>query len=150
AAKARAAARPLEDHAAVSVALPDSGVFAPVAAQYRARMALARRTAAGRGDIVSGEALRERIEALLDTGQPDAAASLVSRSREALRTQLNVRARTLLARQDFAAARPLIERLRALPSPDAGARRQIYAWLFACDDAATIDSLSRRRIAADP
>ncbi|MEO6463440.1 MAG: tetratricopeptide repeat protein, partial [Candidatus Eisenbacteria bacterium] len=120
------------------VVLPDSGVFAPVAAQFAARQArLARFTTPG----------AERTWLLLETGRVAQAAREAARlAGDDAATQV-ARAHAALAVQDFASAAPLLARVAALPSPEARAVR--YRWETARDASATVDSLSRARIAAD-
>ena len=133
-----AAPEPAGARAGASVpALPDTGVFAPVAGQLRARLA---RLAALADTGVSAE----RLTLLLETGQADEAARLAPRLTRQEPTALVARARVALAIQDFAAAGPLVERLAALPDADARATR--YRWEVARDAAAAIDSLARARL----
>ncbi len=92
-------------------ALPDTGVFAPVARQYQARLKQ-RRTVAG---------------------SPREAAV--------------VRARALLAVQDFAPLAPLMSGIAAQPRPSDAERAVCLAWASVRDDAAAIDSLTRAAVA---
>lgn len=120
------------------VALPDTGLFAPVAGQLGERMARL-------AELSADAASPERIEALLETGQVEEAARLGPRLGGGTPAELVVRARVALAVQDFATAGPLVERLAALSDADARAIR--YRWEYARDAAATIDSLTRARLA---
>ncbi len=121
-----------------SVVLPDTGVFAPVAAQLADREArLARTTKAG----------AERVGLLLATGRVDEAAREAAKLRgDDLRTQL-ARARAALAVQDFATAGSLVSALADIP--DAAFRSVQYQWEYARDNTAAIDTLTRRRLASD-
>lgn len=117
-----------------SVALPDTGLFAPVARHYRACLNRL-------GELEAGPPTPERIRMLLATGQMDEAArlapSLIGDSPEIT----TVRGRTLLARQDFAALAPVLARIS--PASSDGERGLRYAWLIASDDAPRLDSLTR-------
>ncbi|MFI5371151.1 MAG: tetratricopeptide repeat protein [Candidatus Eisenbacteria bacterium] len=124
--------------AAAAVVLPDTGLFTPVAAELRARLA---RLAALPGAPVTAE----RLRLLLDTGRPDEAARLASHLTGDTPEDLVARARVALTVQDFAAAAPLVERLATLPDADARATR--YLWEYARDAAGTIDTLTRARLA---
>ena len=125
--------------AAPAVALPDTGLFAPVASRWRERRA--------RLDALppSGAAT-DRVRLLIATGRPDEAASLARGIPGEKPADLVARARAELAVQDFTAAEPLVARLRSLPDADARATR--YLWEFARDAAAAIDSLTRARLAS--
>ena len=123
-----------------AVALPDTGLFAPVAEQLRARLArLAELEPAG--------VTPERLGLLLETGQADAAVRLAVQLGGETPEALVARARVALAVQDFAAVAPLAERLAALPDAGPEARWTRYQWEYARDAAATIDSLTRARLA---
>jgi tetratricopeptide (TPR) repeat protein len=124
---------------AVTVALPDTGLFAPVAGQLRAR--LARLEA-----MPAGPATPERLELLLETGRVDEALRLSPSLEPRDPAALLARARVALAVQDFATAAPLMERIAALPGAEARALR--YRWEFARDASAVVDSLIRPRLAA--
>jgi tetratricopeptide (TPR) repeat protein len=129
-----------ERHAAGAVALPDTGLFAPVAEQLRERIARLASPA------VAGGPPGERLELLLETGQPDEAARLARRIPAADRATLPARARVALAVQDFDVARGLVEALAG--SPDAESRAIRYRWEFVRDDAARVDSLVHTRLEA--
>jgi tetratricopeptide (TPR) repeat protein len=123
--------------AAPAVALPDTGLFAPVAAQLAERQArLARLTTPG----------PERTWLLIGTGQGGEAALEAARLNGDDTATLVARGRAALAVLDFKAAAPLFTRLAALP--DAEARSTVYLWEFARDNAPVVDSLSRARLAA--
>jgi tetratricopeptide (TPR) repeat protein len=118
-------------------ALPDTGLFAPVAGQLRERMS--RLDHLPRTTVTA-----ERLTLLLETGRMDEAARLASRLATDDPPTLVARARAALAVQDFAAAGPLIERLSTMTDPDARATR--YRWEFVRDAAAVVDSLTRARL----
>ncbi len=120
------------------VALPDTGLFAPVARQFAAREERLAR-------VSSPSA--ERVELLLATGRTDQAAREAASLRGDDPATLLARARAALAVQDFAAVAPLAARLEG--STDAEARGVCYAWESARDAAATIDSRTRARLARD-
>ena len=112
---------------APAVALPDTGLFAPVAAQLRERESrLAKTTKPG----------AERIGLLLATGGNELAAREAAKLRGDDSGTLLARARAALAVQDFAAAEPLVRRLAGSNDPDA--RGVHYRWLSIRDDAAAI------------
>jgi tetratricopeptide (TPR) repeat protein len=119
----------------------DTGLFAPVAAQYRAR--LGRLAALARGPVTPA-----RIRLLLATGRVDEAGRLLPRLRGEAREVELVRARTLLVLQDFAAAAPLCQRIAARAEPTDEERDLVLAWLFAHDDAARVDTLTRDVLSA--
>jgi tetratricopeptide (TPR) repeat protein len=126
--------------AAATAALADTGLFAPVAAQYRARLARLETLAKGR-------VTPERIRLLIATGGIDEAYRALPRLTGEAREVALVKARALLARQDFAAAAPLFARLAALEAPTDEEREAVLAWLFAHDDAARVDALTRGALA---
>jgi Tfp pilus assembly protein PilF len=122
--------------AATSVALPDTGLFAPVAAQLRAREArLAKTTKPG----------AERLGLLLSTGGNDTAAREAKALKAGDPAALVARTRAAIAVQDFATAAPLVARLASSSDPDA--RGVHYQWLSIRDDAGSIDSLTHARLA---
>ncbi|NOT33181.1 MAG: hypothetical protein HOP12_03325, partial [Candidatus Eisenbacteria bacterium] len=129
---ARAATR------SVAVALPDTGLFSPVAAQLEAQRALLAALPAVRPSP-------ERVWLLLDSGQPDQAAREATRLGVEDEASVVARARARLAIQDFTALEPLMARLADFDSPDARDTR--YAWERARDASAAIDSLTRTRLA---
>jgi tetratricopeptide (TPR) repeat protein len=119
----------------------DTGLFAPVASQYRVR--LGRLAALARAPVTP-----DRIRALLAAGRTDEACRLLPRLSGAAREVEVVRARALLARQDFATAAPHFARVAARPEPTDEEREAVLAWLFAHDDAARADSLTRDALGA--
>ena len=121
-----------------AVALPDTGVFAPVAEHLRSRLERL-------GTLQDGGVSPERVSLLLEVGRVDEAARLGPRLDGAESPVLVARARAALAIQDFAAAAPLVARLAALPDADARATR--YRWESVRDAGAAIDSLTRARLA---
>ena len=127
----------LASPAAADVALPDSGIFAPVAGQLAERTG---RLAAARD--------AERIRLLLDTGRPAEAARLAD-TMQGDAVELKVaRAYAALAVQDFAAAAQRIRALEGRDEPEARAVR--LAWLRVRDDAGAVDSLARTRPGGAP
>ena len=120
-----------------SIALPDTGLFAPVAEQREA--GLARLAALPPGASV------ERVWLLLDTGQPAEAARLAPRLRDGVPAEV-ARARAALAVQDFAGAAPIVAKLAT--RSDAEARAARLSWEFARDAAGVVDSLTRSRLVA--
>ncbi|MEO5987861.1 MAG: hypothetical protein ABIU54_07750 [Candidatus Eisenbacteria bacterium] len=120
-------------------ALPDTGVFAPVARHYRSRLEQVR---AG-----TGNATPERIGLLLAIGQPEQAVRQAGSLRGDPREAAVARARALLAVQDFAAAAPLLARIQAEASASDAERAVGLAWASVRDDAGAIDSLTRAAVA---
>ena len=111
-----------------AVALPDTGLFAPVAAQLAERQARIDRLAI---------ASPERIWLLVESGRPDQAVREAARLREDDPASLVARTRAALAVQDFTTAAPLLARLDSLPDPEARSTR--YLWEFARDAAEVVD-----------
>ena len=126
---------------AAAAALPDTGLFAPVAEQLRAR--LDRLAALKDAGVSAG-----RLTLLLQTGRHDLAARIAPGLDSGEPEALVARAAVALAVQDYAAAAPLMERVSALREPDA--RALGYRWESARDHAAAIDSLTRARLATEP
>jgi tetratricopeptide (TPR) repeat protein len=124
--------------AAHAVALPDTGVFAPVAAQLSARLARL-------ASLSDARVTPERVWLLIESGQPDQAARAARRLASEEPTALVARARAALAVQDFATGAPLVERLAKHSDSDARATR--LAWASVRDAAAEVDSLTRARLA---
>jgi len=120
-------------------ALPDTGVFAPVARQYQARLVQLR---AG-----SGAPTAERITLLLATGQPEEAVRLSSNLAGDAREAEVARALALLATQDFAALVPLMARIESHANANDAERMIRLTWANTRDDAAAIDSLTRAAVA---
>ena len=88
-----------------------TGLFAPVARQLHvARLKLQA--------IPPAEVTPERVELLLATGQPDAAAAELKRLRGEPRAVALAKARVHLVRQDFAAAEPVLKAIAARRDPD--------------------------------
>lgn len=124
-----------------AVALPDTGLFAPVASQLKENLA----RLAG---LTEKNVSPERLWLMLETGQQDGAAQVAPILAGDGEAEWVVRARVTLAVQDFAKAAPLMERLAAMPGADARSTR--YLWEFARDASATIDSMTRARLASEP
>lgn len=122
------------------VALPDTGLFAPVAAQLRASLARLAAMPPGRADA-------ERVRLLLETGQADDAARLLPRLAGDPRAAAVARATAALARQDYAAAAAAVGGIEARGALDPAERAVQYRWLLVRDDAARVDTLSRARLA---
>jgi tetratricopeptide (TPR) repeat protein len=144
-AAAAVAARPQEGNArpmltAPALALPDTGVFAPVARQLRDRLARLHAMPPAR-------VMPDRIRLLLETGQPEVANRLLARLIGSPRAVAATKAHVALVRQDFAAAAPLLEACMAQPATTGRERALLYAWLFARDASATVDSMSRAHMA---
>ncbi len=135
---ATAAPASLARHAHDGPALPDTGLFAPVARQNRARLEAAKQ---------SGPASPEHVRLLLATGMTDGAAQLLRGLSGDPREADAVRARVLLARQDFAALEPVRRRIEAGPADREDERGVLFAWLVASDDAATVDARTRAAVA---
>ena len=126
---------------APAAVLPNTGLFAPVAAQLNGRL--------GMLDLLShADVSPGRLMLLLETGQMNEAARLAPGLDAGEPAALIARIAVALAVQDFAAAAPFADRLAALPDADARALR--YRWEFARDDAAALDTLTRARLAHEP
>jgi len=134
-------AAPLAAAPVTSAALPDTGLFAPVAAQLKARL----ERLAG---VPTTGASAERLMLLLETGQTDEATRIAPSLEPLDPASIVARARVALAVQDFAAAETMMEMVTALQ--DADARSVRLRWEYARDASATIDSLTRARLATDP
>ncbi len=116
-------------------ATPDTGLFAPVVARYAQDQAAL--------DRLPADVTPERIALLMRLGRVDEAyAALPSLKGDPAAVAL-ARFRVLLARQDYAAAEPLARRFAALASPTDEEREATLAWLFAHDDVARVDTLTR-------
>jgi tetratricopeptide (TPR) repeat protein len=113
----------------------DAGLFAPVARQLHADLQRLQ-------SLPPGAVTPERIELLLATGQPDAAAAELKRLRGEPRAVALAKAHVLLARQDFAAAAPVVKAIAARRDPDDRERALVYAWAWVHDDAAHVDTLT--------
>ncbi len=121
--------------APASPALADTGLFAPIAAQQAAR-----RERLARRDALAGDL--QGVTARLESGDVDGAAQGLGSLRGDPRAVAVLRTRVLLARQDFAAARPLILAMAARRDASDAERSLRFAWLLAHDDAATVDRLT--------
>ncbi len=126
--------------AAAAPTPPDTGLFAPVAAQYHAR--LARIAELDRGPLGP-----ERVLLLLATGQPDRADSAMRASGATSRSATVAAARVALARQDFAALPSALAAWRADGGLLPRERSVDLAYRLACDDAASVDSIARVALA---
>ena len=131
---------PTHAQAAPAVALPDNGLFAPVAAQYRARLHV---LAAAANQTVTPE----RVLLLLATGQPDRADSLLRHTAPAARALRAAGGRVAVARQDFPGMESLLATFEAGGGLLPRERSLRYALAFARDDEATIDAQTRARFA---
>jgi predicted Zn-dependent protease len=136
ASRTHAAATKLPE-SSLRVVLPDTGLFAPVAAQLKARESML-------NAIPDTSVTVDRLWLMIDTGQAGAAEKLAPSLRGDDVAALIARARVALAVQDFATAAPLLDQLATLPYPEARATR--FLWEFARDASATIDSLTRARL----
>ena len=113
----------------------NAGLFAPVARQLHADLLKLQ-------SLPPGTVTGERIELLLATGQPDAAADELKRLRGEARAVALAKARVHLVRQDFAAAGPVLKAVAARRDPDDRERAVLFAWDWAHDDAAHVDTLT--------
>jgi tetratricopeptide (TPR) repeat protein len=120
---------------AAGAQLPDTGLFAPVAAQQRA---LRVRLSA----LAGGAVTAERLRLLLATGQVDEAAVQAPRAVGNSIDVAVIRGMVDLTRQEFGALRLLVDRLGRDAVRGTSARQLRYDWLYARDDAAAIDSLT--------
>ena len=121
---------------AATTSLPDTGLFAPVAARTHAR--IARLAARGEAAVTPG-----RIRLLLATGQTDEAARLLPKLTGDSREMAVASARVHLARLDFLGLGPEMERITAERAATEPERALRFAYLFALDDAPHVDSLTR-------
>jgi len=130
-----AAAVPASAEPAYAAAPSDTGLFAPVAAQWAARVAAAK-DRPGRPDAAF-------VLRLLDAGRQDDAvrelASLDAKSRAVAVAGARVR----LARSEFEAAKPYVDRVLDLRDPTDDERALRYDWLFAIDASESVDRLTR-------
>ncbi|HVP14648.1 MAG TPA: tetratricopeptide repeat protein [Terriglobales bacterium] len=115
---------------------PDTGIFAPVALRYRADLAAL-------AAMPQGAVTPARIELLVRLGRVDEAHTLLPRLAGDARAVGIAKARVLLLRQDFRAAAPRFARLAAIPRPRDEERELFLSWLFAHDDDARVDTLTR-------
>ena len=121
-------------------ALADTGVFAPVAAQFRARESGLRTPA---GSAVTPA----RLRLLLSAGRVDDAAQQAPAASGEAREVAVARGRVALLRQDFDALAGIVDRLDPTASATPAERWLRYDWLYARDDAAAIDTLTRAAVA---
>ena len=137
-----AAAPPAVAAAAVSAGTPpDTGLFAPVAEQLRARLT----RLAG---LPSTTPSAERLMLLLETGQTDEAARIAPSLEPMDPLSIVARVRVALAVQDFGTVESLMDLLTGVQSADARSAR--YRYEYARDASAALDSLTRARLATDP
>jgi len=130
-----------QDARAAAPALPDTGLFTPVAARFKARTERLLRTE-------RQPSTPERLRLLLATGRPDEAARVMDRASGDPRELAVARARVMLARQDFA---PLAAAMATIPvGPEAHERERAlgFAWRVARDDAAGVDAATRAAVAS--
>ena len=133
-----ATGQPTTSRSSERAALPDTGLFAPVARQW----VIDQEYLAGLSADVAGPL---RIRAFLNCGRPEEAAQIAKAlGVEHSKNQL-ARARAALAVQDFPAAELSIAAIAADGSSEA--RTLLYRWEYARDNAAGIDSLTRARLA---
>jgi len=133
---AASSARAAGTAVAAPIALPDTGLFAPVAEQLRSRVS--------RLEALPPGVTPERLRLLLDAGMSDQAARLAPQLASDAPGDIVARARVALAVQDFTTAAMLAAGLASLPGPEARATR--YVWEYARDAAGAIDSLTRARL----
>ncbi len=119
-----------------AAALPDTGTFAPVAKQWALRAELLAQVAA-RG------VTPERVRLLIEAGRPDEAAQLANQLTGEDPAADVARGRAWLATQDFPHVALIAARLGRVHAPGESERALRYDWLFACDDEASVDSLTR-------
>ena len=126
------------------VPLPDTGLFAPVAATYRARLGLL--------DHMVGRPISpERVLLMLAVGQTDAADSLLGEVRDSPSRAMRVAAgRVALARQDFATVSRLLSWCVAHGGLLPRERSLAFQFDFARDDESRVDSIARARIGTVP
>ena len=125
--------------AIAAVSLPDTGLFAPVAAQWAERGHRAR-------DLAGPRTTAAKVEALLDAGNVDVAFNSLPALPAADRLNDVARARVLLARFELVTLKPVLARIAARPDADERERSVLYSGLLAYDDAARVDSLTRARL----
>jgi tetratricopeptide (TPR) repeat protein len=125
--------------AVAAVALPDTGLFAPVASQLRA---LAPRTELPPG---MGAYPPDLFFTLLDAGNVDVAYANLSRL-PAGREGDVARARVLLAFVSLKELKPVAERLAAHKDANESERAALYAALFVFDDPARVDRLTKPKL----
>ena len=125
--------------AVAAVALPDTGLFAPVASQLRA---LAPRTELPPG---MGSYPPDLFLTLLDAGNVDVAYANLSRL-PAGREGDVARARVLLAYVSLKELKPVAARLAALKDATESERGALYAALFVFDDPARVDRLTKPKL----
>lgn len=132
---------PLTSGVVVSApALPDSGVFAPVMKQHRRRLV---------GLLALAGARRtDHIRLLLAAGEPDEAVRLSDSAVAGDPREADVlRARALIATQDFVALAPVMARIESQAAATDAERSVRLTWAGVRDDAALIDSLTRAAVA---
>jgi tetratricopeptide (TPR) repeat protein len=120
---------------AAAITYPDTGLFAPVAKQWQARTSRA-----------GGFAGRASIEAALEAGRIHPIHLIRTRKRPPNRLDDVVHARAWIALVGLGSLRPILARIAALPRPNEDERWVHYQGLFAYDDAARVDSLTRARL----
>src|SRR5262249_34243150 len=102
--------------------------------------------------IESGPVTAERIRLLLSTGQADKAVPLAPKlttggETDDARAARVAELRARLAVQDFSGGAPLAKAMMAQATLGTHERSARYAWLFAHDDEAGVDSLTRAMLA---
>ena len=125
--------------ASTAPALPDTGLFAPVAAQYVARLAALK----DEPSLSPGQ-----IKLRLAVGRIDEAARLLPRLTGDARETDVIRARVYVTRQAWAEAQPLLARILTGPCDRDDERALRFQWALVRDDSRTVDSLARAAYAS--
>ncbi len=115
---------------------PADSLFAPVAAQQAER--LERIARLGSGSLTTDDVLT-----LLEAGRVDDAKAALPSVTGSERRVAGLRLRIALTRQDFAVAKPLVDAIAARPDPTERERALRFIYLFAVDDGAQVDRLTR-------
>ncbi len=125
---------------AAAPALPDTGLFAPVAARWRARLDAA---AHGPHGVTPAQ-----LRLLLATGQVRRASDELGGLKGHPREANVLEARVAIALQDYPRARAAIARIAAGPCDREDERAVRFAWRFERNDAPGVDSLSAPAVAS--
>lgn len=130
------APRPAPATPAPAVALSDTGLFAPVAAQQAER--LASLDAMGRKQPSPAA-----VNLLVAAGRVDEAARLLHLLAGDPREVALASLRVHMSRLDFEAARPLAEQIAARAEKSDAERHALFTWAFLHDDAPQVDRRTR-------
>ena len=112
-------------------------LFAPVASQHEVRLSLLRGFETRRA-VTPGD-----LDRLIEAGRVDDAATALPRLVGPVRDVGRARLRVALARQEFSVAAPLVASIAARQDATEAERALRFAWLFAVDDAAAVDGITR-------